>query len=163
MELGLGSDPVPDPGSPPDSAPPPDADAWFDAALDLEGTDPEAARAAYERVLQAHPAHADAHLNLGRLLHEDGTVDEAEAHYRAALGADPGSPRAAFNLGVALEDQGRGNEAVAAYQRALDADPDLAAAHFNLSRLLEAAGRPAEALGHLASYKRILDRSTRGG
>lgn len=164
MELGLGLDPARDPVLPPDSAPLADADAdgWFDAALDLEPLDAAAARAAYRRALEADPAHADAHLNLGRLLHEEGAVDEAETHYRAALAADPGSPRAAFNLGVALDDRGRAGEAIAAYERALEKDPELAAAHYNLSRLHEAAGRPAEALGHLASYKRLLDRSPSG-
>lgn len=143
----------------PQPSPPGDAEAWFDAALDLEGADEAGARAAYEHALLDDPDHADAHLNLGRILHEDGGLDGAEEHYRAALAADPGSARAAYNLGVVLEDQGRADEAVAAYQRALDKDPDLAVAHFNLSRLHEVAGRRADALGHLASYKRILDRS----
>ncbi|GMV06565.1 MAG: hypothetical protein AMXMBFR53_28410 [Gemmatimonadota bacterium] len=134
------------------------ADALFDAALDLEASDPTRAVALYQRALDQDAAHAEAHLNLGRLLHEGGMLPEAEAHYRNSLGADPSSARAAYNLGVVLEDQGRAEEAERAYRGALDLDPDLAVAHFNLSRLHEAAGRSADALGHLASYKRILDR-----
>jgi len=139
-----------------------DADRWFDRALDLEATDPEAAADLYRQALQVEPGHAEAHLNLGRLLHEAGELAPAEAHYRASLASDPGSARAAYNLGVALEDGGNPEEAADAYRAALDLDPALAVAHFNLSRLHEAAGRPAEALQHLASYKRILDRVAPG-
>lgn len=137
---------------------PPAADAGYDAALDLEAADLDRAVAAYRGVLAQDPGHAEAHLNLGRLLHEEGALSEAESHYRAALAADPSSARASFNLGVALEDLGRPAAAADAYRAALRLEPDLAVAHFNLSRLHEAAGRKAEALGHLASYKRILDR-----
>lgn len=136
----------------------PSADALFDRAVDMEASDPHRAAELYRRALDVDASHAEAHLNLGRLLHEKGMLPEAEAHYRNSLGADSSSARAAYNLGVVLEDQGRAGDAERAYRRALDLDPDLAVAHFNLSRLHEAAGRPAEALGHLASYKRILDR-----
>lgn len=139
-----------------------DADALFDAALDMEATEPVRALAAYRRVIQVDPRHGDAHLNLGRLLHERGALDQAEREYRAAAELDPGNARAHYNLGVVLEDLGRPDKAVEAYSAALALDPDLGAAHFNLSRLLEAEGRPQEALRHLASYKRILDRGHGG-
>lgn len=140
----------------------PSADDWYDAAVDLEAAAPERARDAYLRALELDPGHAEAHLNLGRLLHEAGAVAEAEAHYRTALEADPASARAFYNLGVALEDQARRSGAVEAYEAALRLDPELAVAHFNLSRLFEALGRPADALSHLAAYKRILDRGGLG-
>lgn len=133
------------------------ADAWYDEGLDLEGHAPEDAKAAYRRALELDAEHADAHLNLGRLLHEEGALAEAEVHYRSALTAEPESARAFYNLGVALEDGGRRAGAVEAYEAALRLDPDLAVAHFNLSRLLEGLGRPAEALGHLSEYKRLLE------
>lgn len=139
---------------------PTDADAWFERALDLEASDAPGARAAYERALTEDPGHAEAHLNLGRLLHEQGGVDAAATHYRAALTTDPGSARASYNLGVALEDMGRSVEAMAAYEEAVAKDPELGVAHFNLSRLYEDVGRRADALRHLAAYKRILDRGT---
>ncbi len=142
----------------PTTGKPATADQWYDAAVDLEGEAPERAREAYERALALDPGHAEAHLNLGRLLHEAGAVVEAEAHYRTALASDPASARAFYNLGVALEDQGRRPGAVEAYEAALRLDPELAVAHFNLSRLHEALGRATEALAHLAAYKRILDR-----
>ncbi len=158
LQLGLEG-----PHGPRATTPPPAlADDGYDAALDLEAADPGQAVAAYREVLARDPGHAEAHLNLGRLLHEEGALSEAESHYRAALAADPSSARASYNLGVALEDLGRPAAAADAYRAALRLDPDLAVAHFNLSRLHEVAGRKAEALGHLASYKRILDRGEVG-
>lgn len=135
------------------------ADHWYDIAVDLEGEDPAGAMAAYGTALALEPDHAEAHLNLGRLLHEAGRLPEAERHYRAALASDPRSARASYNLGVALEDQGRGAAAAAAYEVALRLDSALAAAHFNLSRLHEAAGRRTDALRHLADYRRLLGRT----
>ena len=84
-----------------------DADAWYELASDLELSDPAEARAAYENAIALDPTHVDAHVNLGRLLHEEGAPAAAEKHYRAALDVDPDHPVAAFNLGVALEDLGR--------------------------------------------------------
>jgi tetratricopeptide (TPR) repeat protein len=144
--------------SPSVEPPPPTADQWYDAGVDLEGSDPRRARDAYGRALELDPRHAEAHLNLGRLLHEAGDLDGAEAHYRAALEVDAGSARALFNLGVTLEDRGRESEALEAYEGALRLDAELGVAHFNASRLCEARGLETEALGHLAAYKRILDR-----
>lgn len=139
------------------------ADDWYDAALDLEAVTVDSAVEAYREALAREPAHADAHVNLGRLLHERGDLVEAERHYRAAASADPDGGRARYNLGVALEDQGRADEAMAAYRDALRVDDALAAAHFNLSRLHEARDEDAEALSHLAAYKRLLGRGVAEG
>src|SRR5438046_716968 len=110
-----------------------------------------AARRAPE--LDAHPA--DAHVNLGRLLHEQGLVEEAERHYRLALRESPEHATAAFNLGIALEDLGRPADAIDAYRAALATDPRLADAHYNVARLYEKAGKKAAALRHLSSYRRL--------
>lgn len=143
------------------------ADDWYDAALDLEAVSVEEAVLAYERSLEIDPAHSDAHLNLGRLLHEVGRLEEAESHYRRSVEVDPQNARALYNLGVVLEDRGVADarglpaEAIDAYERALGIDPALAAAHFNLSRVFESTGRKAEALRHLADYKRLIEAGAR--
>jgi len=97
-----------------------------------------------------------ARINLGRLLHAAGKLDEAEALYRAALEQHPKSAIAAFNLGVVLEDQGKNDRAADAYRKALDIDERYADAHYNLSRLLEAQGDARGALRHLSSFRRLM-------
>jgi len=128
---------------------------WYDLGCELEATAPEEARDAYRRALELDPAHADAHVNLGRLLQEAGSAHAAAEHYRAALDADERNATAAFNLGGVLEDLERRTEAVAAYQRAIAADPAFADAHFNLARLYERLGRKQAAIRHLSRYKAL--------
>ena len=135
------------------------ADDWYNTALDLETVATDRAVEAYEHALQLEPGHADALLNLGRLLHVGGDLEAAERRYRAAAAADPGSGRTLYNVGVVLEDRGHPGDAIEAYHEAIRVDPDLAAAHFNVSRLLEADGRKTDALKHLASYKRLIERT----
>ncbi len=142
--------------SPRSAAPDYGADDWYDLALDLEAHDADQARTAYERALEADPEHPDAHVNLGRLLHERGRLDAAEAHYRRALARNPRHTTAWFNLGVVLEDAGRADDAASAYDRALDLDPTLADAHYNLSRLYERRGDRPAALRHLHRYRDLV-------
>lgn len=133
-----------------------DAEGWYELACDLELSVTADARKAYECALALDPLHADAHVNLGRLLHEEGAAVAAERHYRAALQADPTHDTAAFNLGVALEDRGRFREAIEAYARALTLDPDNADAHYNLAGLYEKRGEKASAVQHLKAYRKLL-------
>jgi len=121
----------------------------------LEDTDVIAARAAYLAALNVQEDHLEARINLGRLLHLDGQLKEAERLYREAKTS---SALLSFNLAILLEDLEREEEAVAAYREALAQDPLLCDAHFNLSRLHEKANRPREALRHLLAYRRHIDR-----
>ncbi|MEO6192598.1 MAG: tetratricopeptide repeat protein, partial [Thermoanaerobaculia bacterium] len=73
---------------------------WYEHGAELEEDSPEEAMAAYRRALELDPDLADAHVNLGRLLHERGEIVEAERHYRLALAARPDDTTAAYNLGV---------------------------------------------------------------
>jgi tetratricopeptide (TPR) repeat protein len=132
------------------------ASEWYELACELEMTSVEEAKDAYERVLRADPRHADAHVNLGRLRHEEGSPAVAEKHYRAALEADPAHHTAAFNLGVALEDLGRADDAARAYERAIDLDPRNADAHYNLAGIYEQRGDKQGALRHLKVYRSIV-------
>jgi tetratricopeptide (TPR) repeat protein len=133
-----------------------DGGAWYQRGCELEGTDAAAAREAYERCLALDPSHADAHVNLGRMLHETGDAAAAEDHYRRALAARPEDATAAFNLGVALEDLGRDLEAIDAYENAVALDPQHSDAYFNLAGACERIGRPAAAIRHLKSYRALV-------
>src|SRR2546426_7606674 len=131
------------------------AQDWYDLGLELEVAAPIEARDAYRRALELDAHHADAHVNLGRLLHEQGLVTEAERHYRAALAECPEHTTAAYDLGIAFEDLGRPADAIEAYRSALVTDPHLADAHYNIARLYEKVGKKAAALRHFSAYRRL--------
>jgi tetratricopeptide (TPR) repeat protein len=135
------------------SADPPD---WFDQGLALESTDPAAARAAYERAVDVDPDDLAAWINLGRLLHQQGKLSDAESVYRRALAACGADALLYYNLGVLLEDLRRPGAALEAYQSAIVEDPMLADCHYNLARLYEMAGKPQHAIRHLGEYRRLL-------
>jgi tetratricopeptide (TPR) repeat protein len=135
---------------------------WYERGLALEASDPERAIAAYQRALASQPDLADAHCNLGRLLHDRADFVAAEGHYRLALCVDDRVALYWYNLAVAVEDRGRYAEAIAAYDQALELDPGLEDAHFNLARLYEQLGRRTQddlmkrrAIRHLASCRSL--------
>jgi DNA-binding transcriptional MerR regulator len=145
--------------SPPIDETAPTADraaAHFERAMSLEETDETAALAAYEACLALDERHIEARVNLGRLLHLQGRLREAEEVY---CGVATPEALLSFNLAVLLEDLEREDEAVTAYRTALALDPGLVDAHFNLARLHEHAGNSKEALRHLLAYRRL----TQGG
>jgi tetratricopeptide (TPR) repeat protein len=133
-------------------------DDWFELGCDLDASAPEEARQAYARAIELSPGHADAHVNLGRLLHESGDAAGAEPRYRRALALDPKNATAAFNLAVALEDLGRGREALEAYRAALALDPGSADAHYNAAHLCIRLSETAAALRHLQQYRKLTRR-----
>ncbi len=131
-------------------------DEWYDIALDLEALGSiEDARRAYLRALDQEPDHAEAHINLGRLLQQAGNFAAAESHYRKALELVPDDATAAFNLGTVLEDLARTDDAIKAYHRALTLDPAFVDAHYNLGHLYERAGDHSAAVRHLSRYKTL--------
>ena len=144
------------------------ATSWYDTGCRLEATDRPGAIAAYERAIAGCPGLADAHNNLGRLLHDTESAAAAEGSYRLAICADPTIALYWFNLGVAVEDQGRHAEAIAAYERAIEVDVDAADANFNLARLLELKARRIgdvamlqRAVRHLLRYRELSKRNAR--
>jgi tetratricopeptide (TPR) repeat protein len=129
---------------------------WFDRGLSLEDADPAAARSAYERAVDEDPAHLAAWINLGRLLHEQGKLEDAESVHRRALAACGPDALLLFNLGVVLEDLKKPSAALEAYKSAVEEDPALADSHYNLARLYESLGKPQHAIRHLGQYRRLL-------
>ena len=138
------------------------ADDWYDDGVDLEAVAPDRAMDGVPRgALALDPDHPDAHLNLGRLLHEEGALDEAERHYRSAASADPASARALYNLGVALEDREGRTGAVEAYGRPCGSIRSSRWRTSTCPASSNPTGEDAEALKHLAAYKRIVERGGR--
>ena len=131
------------------------ADDWFGRGLELEGDQPEEARYAYRQALALDESHFEAHINLGRLLHEIGDLRGAERHYRRAGDLEPDDATAVFNLGVVLEDLGLGAEALEAYEQAFEADPGFADPVHNAVRLYESRGDKASAVGLLKRLREL--------
>jgi tetratricopeptide (TPR) repeat protein len=122
-------------------------------ALQLEASDAGAALAAYEACLRVDCSHLEARINLGRLLHLQGLLDQAETVYREI--AHP-SAVLHFNLGVLMEDMRRDADAIEAYRFAILYDPGMADAHLNLSILYERSGEAQAAFRHLLTFRRLL-------
>jgi tetratricopeptide (TPR) repeat protein len=134
------------------------ADEWYSIGIELEAVSIVEAARAYMQAIALDSAHADARVNLGRLFHEDGRLEDAEEQYRAAL--DTGDNAfAAYNLGLILEDRREIIEAISAYERAVTADPDLPDAHFNLARLYETTGDARLAIQHFNAYRVLTKRA----
>ena len=140
---------------------PSNAQDWFDRGVALERVDAEAARQAYEQAIAADGGLLDAHINLGRLLHEARRFAKAERVYREAVKACGSDPLLLYNLGVLLDDMDRKAEAVAAYEAALRGNPALAECHYNLALLCEKLGKPKDAIRHMSRYRTLAGDKTR--
>lgn len=132
------------------------AEEWFALGYELEATEIDEAIRAYREAVRRDPAHADAHVNLGRLLHERGEVAAAARHYRKAAELRPGDATAAYDLGVALQDLGRFEEAAEVYGAAIELAPGHADTYFNLSAVCERLGHEALAIRHLKTYRQLV-------
>jgi tetratricopeptide (TPR) repeat protein len=132
------------------------AEDWFALGYELEATEIDEAIRAYREAVLLDPEHAEAHVNLGRLLHERGAEAVAARHYRQAAALRPGDATAAYDLGVALQDLGRFEEAAEAYSAAIELAPGHADTYFNLSAVCERLGREALAIRHLKTYRQLV-------
>lgn len=133
-----------------------EAEGLFVLGLQTEESNPTEAADCYTEALAANPHHADAHVNLGRLLHTRGKLREAEAHYVAALIGRPKDAIATFNLAVVLDDQGRIDEAIRYYAEAIELDPKNGDAYLNLARLYERKGEKLAAIRHLKDARKLM-------
>ena len=138
------------------AAPDTSAESHFADGAALENEDADAAVRAYEHAIAVDSTLLDAHINLGRLLHESGRHAQAERVYRNAIEVCGDKPLLLYNLGVLLDDAGRKTDAIQAYEAALQVDPALADCHYNLALLYEDAKKPKNALRHMAQYRRLM-------
>jgi tetratricopeptide (TPR) repeat protein len=82
-----------------------------------------AARGEYLHLLEAHPALADAHHDLGYMDYEAGLYERAAESYAAALRSEPARADALHGLCIALARLGRGDEAARACARCVQVAP----------------------------------------
>ena len=99
----------------------------------------------YKQVLKIEPGYANAHYNIGIVLHEQGKPEKAIESYRKALAIQPDYVDAYNNMGNALKDKGNLEEAIEAYSNAITIKPDYAEAYSNMGTALKAQGKLEEA------------------
>jgi tetratricopeptide (TPR) repeat protein len=121
---------------------------------EIPGRIPEA-KEVYETILELHPGHAAAAINLGTIRYNERDFAGAEQMYRRATESDPEYALAFFDLGNVLDEQQRLEEAIVAYERALKLVPQYADAHYNLALAYERMKEPRKALRHWTSYTQL--------
>lgn len=130
------------------------ADSLFNAAVVLEALgELDAARHAYQRVLDAEAGHFAARLNLVPLLARLQRVAEAADAGQQLVELHPSSADAWFNLGEALTSASRHQAAFAAYERALACDPALVKADLAGAVSLAALGEVGASSARLERVK----------
>jgi tetratricopeptide (TPR) repeat protein len=115
----------------------------------------EEAKTVYQTILEIHPGHAAAAINLGTIHYNERDFAGAERMYRRATESDPEYALAFFDLGNVLDEQQRLDEAIAAYERALALVPQYADAHYNLALAYERLKEPRKALRHWTAYTKL--------
>lgn len=112
--------------------------------------DRDGAVSAFKRALEIDSTHVKSHLNLSRVLIEEGQVQEALPHVRAVLASDTTSGEAYRILGRVKDELGDTTGAVEAFQRAIVLDEHDVWSMNNLGSVSIAQGKYADALGPLA-------------
>jgi len=123
------------------------------------------AAAHFRRAVELSPYHAAARYQLGRLLRQEGKLEEAVTQFEHLLRSTPGDVRAGHErgpenptvhkqLGNLLAKLGRPRQAVPHLRAALFSDPQSAESQFNLGKALCDMGEYDEGIGH---YRRTLE------
>jgi tetratricopeptide (TPR) repeat protein len=100
--------------------------------------------------LAKNPEAWAAHNNLGAMLGERGSLEEAASHLEQAIRLKPDHAGAWANLGVVRARQGRLDDALSRFQRGVELDPDDAGSRILLGEALARSGRVGEAEVQLA-------------
>ncbi len=115
--------------------------------------DADAARSAFEAVLEREPKNSDAHYFLGLMAYDRNDGAGAVDHFRQALLQSPDLADAHTRLGSLLDGAGQPNEARRHFQKAAMLLPEDAGAQFNLGEVNRHLGRNTEAI---AAFQRAV-------
>ncbi len=108
---------------------------------------------AYKKCIILKPNYADAYINLGFALKDQGKTEEAIEAYKKCISIKPDYAVAYSNMGNALKDQGKLDKAIEAYKKCISLKPDYAIAYSNMGNALKDQGKLEEAI---ESYKNAL-------
>ncbi|MHB8270064.1 tetratricopeptide repeat protein [Bradyrhizobium sp.] len=112
------------------------------------------AASAYREAIALKPGYAEAHFNLGVVLHQKHDLNAAAAAYRRAISLTPGTAVIHNNLGTVLKDQNFLDEALAAFENAIELEADYAEAFYNRGTVLQ---QQAKLEGALAAYGHAIE------
>ncbi len=100
----------------------------------------------FGHALQVTKNNADAEINYGAALEDEGNLTGALQHYREAARIAPKSVEAHNDLANLLDDSGHSDEALQEFQTALQLDPRSVATHNNYGTMLVELGRYDDAI-----------------
>ncbi len=109
----------------------------------------------YQRILLAHPQHADSLHLCGLTLFQRGNTSKAAELITRAIQSDSMKPHYHFNLGLVREKSGQLDKAQSSYQQALQINPSYIEAHSNLGHILRRHGNLNEAAQAFETVVRI--------
>ena len=121
----------------------------------LERGDLIAARAGFDKAVQANPSSAEAQSMLAQVLLRQGQVEEAIAHFRQLIELRPELAVAHTRLGQAYETQGNFESAAEELRRSVKLAPSEAEPHPELGRALSLQKKTAEAVSELSAAVRL--------
>ena len=101
--------------------------------------------ASNRRAIECDPKCESAYNNLGILLRDDGSLDEAIEVLRKGITLNPNFAEAHNNLGVALKEKGRIQDSISAFQEAIRLRPSYPEARNNLGCAFRDLGKWNEA------------------
>ncbi len=113
----------------------------------------DAARRAFEQLVERQPAHALAFESLGRIALQQRDYPRAVERFRQAIAIDPASASFFGNLAEALRSLGALDEAIESYRQSARLAPTSVQPCNNLGVVLHQAGRLEEAI---EAYRRAL-------
>ena len=116
------------------------------------------AESAFVQALTIDSTHVKSHLNLSRVLLEEGKPDSALEHIEQAIALDSTSSEALRLQGRAFEAQGKTDDAIVAYQRAIVKNDSDTWAINNLGALYIRLERYEDAIGPLARANELEDK-----
>lgn len=87
----------------------------------------------FRKSLALQQDNPDILYNLGTVLTQMGSIDEAIRTFKEAIKLKPEYPQAYYNLGLAYRQKELVNEAIASWQRAIKLNPNYVMAYFHLA------------------------------
>jgi tetratricopeptide (TPR) repeat protein len=121
------------------------AKAHYDFSFDAQRREPAAARANLRRAVEIFPRYYDAWALLGKLMWDDGKLDEAVHDYRRSVEIFPHYENGRWGYARVLEESGKLEEARKAYVDGIAEFPSSYPLGYHFARFLTERGRLLDA------------------